>query len=505
MTMRTTRIGASSSLWARLLLLPTSSNGEPISAPTSICITSATITTQQQKPSLLTRRSSLNGPSCRHDHPFGSPLISTIGATITSRRILSQQQLQSRHNHQHPHPIVISSIRFFSAESKSSSSFDPFASSHSSSLLKQPDHDLTTEEVALKRALEYYQQDKEEQQQQHSSSPSHSSSLSVLEDLHQAYHDLGYWHEALQVEQLRCDLYLLLGTSEHADSIHTQGKLYLRQDDFYHSKKCYQQALDFFSSPTTNNPVQRGHVLISMSGWYYFKNHLDTCLKLLLESEVLLDTNPALLVKNLDNQGLIYRLQEDYETALDKYRQALQVVLDDKTRQALQLHVADMLVALERPLDALELYMEILDSIRPPPGVVTTNSKDDDNTTTTTAVAMRGVLWHNIAKLHVELGDYDVALEEFHQALEWKKLASGGEHNNPEVMRTLQALGALLAMLDQKSQALECFQQALMIARIHADNNDPGTDPDVILALRSISVLTEQQSQDNNNNNNKLE
>jgi tetratricopeptide (TPR) repeat protein len=338
-------------------------------------------------------------------------------------------------------------VSFFSTSNKPA--FNPFSAS-SSKILKQVDEELSPEELTLKRALESYRDDTD----------------GFLDDLQQAYMDLGYWKEALGIEQTKCRDYSQ-DTDEYADSIHAQGKLFLRQEDFRNAQKLYAEALEYFT--VNNNNVQRGHVLISMAGWHYFRNRLDESLELLCESESLLDTNPTLLVKCLDNQGLIHRLWGDYEMALDKYRQALQVVVDEETRQALSLHVADMLSALEEMDQALEVYTELFES--------------------TQNQGMQGVLLHNIAMIHVDQGDYDMAVEEFNLALDVKR-QTGGE-TNPEVYKTLNALGALYGgILDQKAQAMDCFRQALMIARIHAD--DPENDPDVLQALRNLTALEKE-------------
>jgi hypothetical protein len=50
---------------------------------------------------------------------------------------------------------------------------------------------------------------------------------------------------------------------------------------------------------------------------------------------------------------------------------------------------------------------------------------------------MQGVLLHNIAMIHVDQGEYDMAVEEFNLALDVKQ-QTGGE-DNPEVAKTLNA------------------------------------------------------------------
>lgn len=340
----------------------------------------------------------------------------------------------------------------------SQSSFDPLKAP-SATILKQVNADLSPEELALKNSLQNYQDGKDDE----------SSLSQCLEDLQKAYMDLEYWEEALKVEERKCDLYFKEGTDDYADSIHAQGKLCLRQDDFNNSRRLYEQALEYFSS--AQNDVQRGHVMISLAGWHYFQDDLNQALEYLQESELLLDSNPSLLVKCLDNQGLIYRLWGEFDTALEKYRQGLQVVVEDETRLALNMHVADMLVALEDQDQALELYQELLLETR------------------TSNPGMHGVLLHNIASIHVDQGDYELALNEFQQALQIK-IETGGEHNL-EVAKTWTSLGKLQAsVFDEKALAIQCFKEVLLIARIHSE--DPKTDPNVLAAIQNITILEQE-------------
>jgi tetratricopeptide (TPR) repeat protein len=85
-------------------------------------------------------------------------------------------------------------------------------------------------------------------------------------------------------------------------------------------------------------------------------------------------------------------------TSIDKLCKC--VVIDGETRQALSLHVADMLSALEEMDQALEVYEELFES-NPNQG-------------------MQGVLLHNIAMIHVDQGEYDMTVEEFNLALDVK-------------------------------------------------------------------------------------
>jgi len=349
----------------------------------------------------------------------------------------------------------------------------------SSSILKQEDHELSAAEVRLKKALQTYMFQSENENIDVSEYEVCEDGDYLLEELQRAYMDLEYWEEALQIEVYKCHTYLSEGTDAYADSIHAQGKFYLRQEDFIESEKLYKKALDYFER--TGNLVQQGHVLISLSGWYFFRNQLDDALGSLQQAETMLDSNPALLYKCLDNQGLIYRLWGEFHVALDKYEQALQVVPadDTETRLALRMHIADMYLALEESNDALTVYENLLMEM---PSTSIANSEQYQ-------LGMRGVLLHNIATIHVDHGEHQLALEEFREALEVKKLA-GGEHN-PEVAKTLNSLGALHAgSFGEKEVALQYFKEALLIARIYAeDKENPHDDPDVMNALQNISVI----------------
>lgn len=366
--------------------------------------------------------------------------------------------------------------------------------------------ELSPEERQLQVALEDYRREMDKHiidnnDAESDNGTSFSDLAPFLERLQQAYMNLLYWGEALHVEECKCRLWYKEGTDEYADSIHAQGKLYLRQENFAEAKRLYELALDYFSShtmaeATPQRQQQRGHVLISLAGWHFFRQDLERAMTMLEAAEPLLDVNPALLVKCLDNQGLVHRMWGDFDAALDKYRQALQVVagVDLEMERALQLHVADMLVALEEPDEALEIYKGLLARLEEENHK---RGKEDGGQQQGDDVGMKGVLWHNIASIHMEQGEYDLALEEFRRALELKRASAGGEYN-PEVARTLNSLGALHAgIFDEKLEALECFQQALIIARIHAES-DPQSDADVLSALQNIAMMEQGLQEERN-------
>jgi len=401
---------------------------------------------------------------------------------------------------------------------------------------------LSPEEEHLKECLHDYQEE--------------PNDLNVLDALQQAYSTLEFWEEALAVEVSKCDRIRWMWSEEdrrrrhrhhhpsddddndhdesensyeyqhsYADSIHVQGKLWLRQGNFEQSRPLYEEALSYFRKKEFQNPVQEGHVLISLAGWHFFQyeasipsdrsttsttsssstsyavssQSLQKAMEYLIESEGKLDSNPTLLVKCLDNQGLIYRLWGDYEMALDKYQQALQVVIDQKTKHALQLHIADMYQALREPHEALILYQNVLHDLQEEDeeGQSTMMMSDSTRTTMTTSsdsLAMQGVLWHNIASIHVQMGEWEIAEEGFLEAIKMKE-ESAGREDHPELVKTWNALGALYYgfMFDEKKlQALECFKKVLWMTRAHSVYDDPRYDPDVLAAIQTISDIEEQ-------------
>ena len=483
------------------LMPPTATSRRILQSAYNYCRTTSTVTSP-----IIASRSLQNKYDDSHCH--GNSSLRYYYMTSSSETVLSPSSLLSAchnirhckesfgHDRRHSHRNYSSSS---SANKTNSTLFDDPSKlpPSSSSILKQEDHELSAEELQLKIALNEYIREKQ--------TPTISDDITdndddddddgdyLLENLQRAYMDLEYWEEALQIEVHKCHLYFRVDTDEYADSVHAQGKFHLRQEDFANSKRLYEEALEYFER--TENSVQQGHVLISLAGWYFFRNQLDAALDCLHRSEAMLDSNPALLYKCLDNQGLIYRLWGEFHVALDKYQQALQVVVaDDKeTRSALKMHMADMFVALEEPNEALTVYQDLLIELTSTSTSTTTTKKSQSQHQSEQQqqqeLGMRGVLLHNIATIHVDQGQHELAVEEFQEALTAKQSA-GGEHN-PEVAKTLNSLGALHAgVFGEKQVALEYFQQALFIARIHAeDGENPRNDPDVKNALQNISVM----------------
>ena len=84
------------------------------------------------------------------------------------------------------------------------------------------------------------------------------------------------------------------------------------------------------------------------------------------------------------------------------------------------------------------------------------------------------------------LQEFPQAIDKLERTLKIKHQVLGEYH--PDLAKTLNALGAVYAVQNEKAKAMECFQQALLIVRANArDGNE--RDPSVMLALRNIAIL----------------
>lgn len=347
-----------------------------------------------------------------------------------------------------------------------------------------------------------------------------------LEELRDCYENLTYWEDALTIEQ--GPLQDLCKTdTDRAASLYRQGKLYMRMQCIADASKYYQQALALyqtaystssehddnddkdkdFKSESDNEHVHEhvvyhadiGNIMISMAGVHFHRDKLDAALSVLIESEdhfrkhhqEQLTVPHWDLVKCLQHQGLVYRMQEEFGSALVEYQEALEVMDSiiisismgitgssfpdeaETRRQSLQMDIADMHAALDEPDEALEMYETILKEDR--------EGREDPNEET----ALDGVMLHNMGKIRAQRGQREQALVDLTKAAEIKERFAG--ESSPEVGKTLDALGAVHAVTGDKAKALECFQRSLLIARMHSEAGD--TDANVMLALRNISVL----------------
>jgi tetratricopeptide (TPR) repeat protein len=294
-------------------------------------------------------------------------------------------------------------------------------------------------------------------------------------------------------------------TSSLASCIYRQGKLHMLMTDPMQASIQYQRALELLQMEFGNHHYHAdiGNVLLAKAGLEFQRQQIDKALQLLLESELHYrnhdrpqepSSNPRKgdihkgattphpdLVKCLDYQAMMYRLKGDYPTSLEKYQDALQLLINGMTvtdmdlqekRQSLQLHIADVLGTMDDIDGALSYYQTILDQDR------------QQNRTATADPALEGVILHSMGSLYMQQRKLDLAEQHLTRAVELKQRTAGEAH--PEVAKSFVALGSVLGVLGKKRKALECFQQALLIERANSD--DPN-DPEILLILRNIAVL----------------
>jgi tetratricopeptide (TPR) repeat protein len=382
--------------------------------------------------------------------------------------------------------------------------------SSSGHILRQNDDELDELERALKSALELYQ----------SLSPNDPRARPALEAVRDCYENMLYWDDALAAEQALEELLLVEEDDEEqqAARAYRRGKLYMRLQNLVEASRYYKEALNIYERIYPESyRAEKGNVLISIAGIRFHREQLQASLQLLMEAEPhfrkhgLLQTSEAAandletpnlgkphvdLVKCLQHQGLLHRTTEDFAAALNAYQEALHILetfycsdtenVVQERRQGLQMDVADMRSALDEFDSALAMYETILSEDKE------RRQRNGDKEST----ALDGVMLHSMGKINAQLGNVDLAIVQLTQALDLKRQFVGEFH--PEVAKTLSALGAVQALRSKQSDpdtgydearraALECFQQALLISRMHAKERE--RDPLVMLAMRNIALL----------------
>jgi tetratricopeptide (TPR) repeat protein len=321
------------------------------------------------------------------------------------------------------------------------------------------------------------------------------------------------WESALLSEDSL--LYFYEGDLDRARSAWRRGKLHMRLQDASKAVALYQEASDLFQQVHGDDThhADIGNLLVSLAAVDYHRNRWSASLERLQEAKPHFEhhgqklsaascTNRVHpdLVKCLQYAGLLYRSVEDFESALSTYQRAVEVLeslggANQQRRQELQLDIADMHLALEDYEQALEAYQDLLedeisrqDITCTATSALTTIVRDDDEDDVSSSSALEGVLLHNIGKIHALRGENEVAVQALHRAVRIKDRLADDEFS-PEVAKTLTVLGAVYASQGDKARALPCFQRSLLIARANSVQEDD-KDPNVMLALRNIAVLT---------------
>lgn len=360
--------------------------------------------------------------------------------------------------------------------------------------LEEEQKELEQLENAVEKALEHHATLLESEQ------PVATSSIwSSLHTIRDYYEKLMYWDQALRIEE---ELYSNLDEAmieQRADSLHRQGKLQRRLDNPRCSQRLYQKALEMFNEAIVQEfDPRKGVVLVSMAGVDFYDGNIQEALEKLkgAESHFSEKLSRFDMVQCLKHQGLVYRSMEEFAVALDCYQRASEILSRAEVgtievsevlevKQSLQMDIADMYAALGLHIEALEAYQALLEH----------DMKDDD---ARSERALDGIVWHAIGKIHAqqyqkEKADRGVdnqdllrmAKEELEHAVQIKENWFGGESS--ETGKTYRSLGAVCAILeDHQHEALAWFKKALLVARIHAQDEN---DPEVMYALRNVAVL----------------
>ena len=333
------------------------------------------------------------------------------------------------------------------------------------------------------------------------------AALAAVRDV---YQDLTYWDQALRCEE-RLELFWTHVNAppeaklKLAHSWYRRGRYHMHMGLPVEAARCYQHALQDYHTyygPETFH-ADKGTVLMSLAGVQYARGSHEEALRILRE-----EAEPHFrqhrdeakphpdLFKCLQHQGLVLRASEDFTQALERYQQAREFLLllsstTEEERQSeegpriklqsIQLDIADMQLALNKLDEALEGYRTIWETDR------ANRPKDDEQGQAVVPLsAMDGVMLHNIGRIYAEQQQNVMAIQTLRDAVEMKKAWYGPMH--PEVAKSYRILGAVYARNpDDRFEALKCFDHCLMIARQEAGGND--NDPDVMLALRNISIL----------------
>lgn len=355
---------------------------------------------------------------------------------------------------------------------------------HRGALFLQQQKELEQLEGNLHASLENYRAilSRRESIKARNDSAASDSLIEALQQISHCYEELEYWDEALRIEEeIRKHV---ITDSEDASSCsyneqlaassYRIGKLHHRQEKWQLAHRFYQEALNLHT-----DAVKRGQVYISIAGIHFHRGDYDQALQTLQEqAEPCFPSQDMGLFKCLQHEGLIYRTLEDFEAALHSYQKASTILekqqpIDASLKRELDLDTADMLTACDQLDEALSLYVDILERTR-----VHDDYSDERNG------PFEAVIFHNIGKIHARRGEMEEAVISLNRAIELKEHWLGEFH--PELGKTLSALGAVYGVTKEKQKALQCFQKALLIARMHADDED---DPEVFLALRNIAVL----------------
>lgn len=185
--------------------------------------------------------------------------------------------------------------------------------------------------------------------------------------------------------------------------------------------------------------------------------------------------------KVLHNQAVTYRETGLFKEAVACYEEMGIYLTDAEKQRENELDLSDCYHAMGEYVQARH-YLEtlLLD--------ITTERRESGQDET----ALEGVIRHNLGEILLKQSHLEEALEHLECAYRVKKKFVGEVH--PELMKTLNALGAVHSGRGNSRDALTCFRESLLIARANVD--DPTRpheeDPQVKLILRNIALVEKQ-------------
>jgi tetratricopeptide (TPR) repeat protein len=336
--------------------------------------------------------------------------------------------------------------------------------------------------------------------------------LSSLERLRDGFEGVEYYADALRVEEAIYQHQQTMIEEENAeeelvvksgakkstalvDSLYRQANLKMRLGRYGPAEHLYREALVGLTGPATvsrtpgsaatNNNIsstsrsttitsrddRRARFLLGLAGALFHRQLIDEALPYLQQAEACSDSSEV-RVKCWQHLGLLHRTMQDFQSALQMYQNALAATVstvEPAQRQRLQLDVADMHLALEQDEQAMELYQAILAENSGGGG------EGEDSG------AVEAVLRHNMGRIYANGGDLDRAAQSLRTSISIKRR---NDAVNPDLVKSLSSLGAVYARQEKRGEALECFQEALLLAR--ASGADVG---EIMLYMRNIALV----------------
>lgn len=213
-----------------------------------------------------------------------------------------------------------------------------------------------------------------------------------------------------------------------------------------------------------------------------------------------------------ENIAMLYRKHGDLKMALGRYENALRIYRqqyhDDSTLHGGSEHIINLLVdcgdclsglgkydeALKRYEEALKLHMLLVRHQRKQERNSVYCHSEVNSKHVAVVTPLVGVLKHNIGMMYAYLGNYEEAMSEYLNAVSIKK--SFGEHH-AQVGITYNAIGAMQGAKGDTESALNYFEKALEIFRMHTsavgdedqDENIYCTKKNIEKVQKSLSVI----------------